>query len=93
MFDHEEKEFPQNKIAYAPSRELNVHQGEDLECLHETKTLINESKVINPTENIFANIDYSNLMHKPFKHIEPLSHLTKVPNFIYMPELIEKNEF
>ena len=59
MYEIDEKEFPVNKIAYAPSREINQHQGDKLDCIHQTKTLLNESNVIMPTENIFTNMGFS----------------------------------
>ena len=60
-----------------------------------TKTLLNESSVIQPTENIFTNLDFSEQMHKPFRVMDKLSsseNQQNIPNFIVMPEITVKNE-
>ena len=65
-----------------------------MECVHQTKTLLNESNVILPTENIFTNLDFSEQLHKPYKIMDKSAENHKyIPNFILMPEVTVKNEF
>ena len=69
MYEYEDKELPQNHVAFAASKDIRLEDSIESDCIHKTKALFNESRVVLPTENIFRSPDFSEQLHRPFRAI------------------------